>query len=157
MTRLTHNFPVEIKAADIDFMGHVNNAVYLKWVTDAVIAHWRKIASPEAVAAHVWVALKHEITYRKPAFLNDEVTATTELEQVKRESAFYETVIRRGEEVGTCEIALVLPGRRNAASDEDRRRHRAAFHGLVRTGGRHLSLTPSALPYVGWLRMGPAP
>jgi acyl-CoA thioester hydrolase len=68
-------------------------------VTSAVIEHWKKIADPEAVAAHVWVALKHEITYRKPAFLTDKIVATTLLEDVRRESAFYETVIRRGEEV----------------------------------------------------------
>ena len=99
MSTLRHHFPVIIDDADIDFMGHVNNAIYLKWVTSAVIDHWKKIADPEALAAHVWVALKHEITYRKPAFLTDELVATTLLEEVRRESAFYETVIRRGEEV----------------------------------------------------------
>src|SRR3546814_3401670 len=45
------------------------------------------------------VALKHEITYRKPAFLEDQIVATVMLEKVQRESAFYETVIKRGEEV----------------------------------------------------------
>ena len=90
---------VDVQPGDIDFMGHVNNAIYLNWVQDAVIAHWQGIAGPEAVAAHVWVALKHEITYRKPAFLNDQIVADVALEEVRRESAFYETVIRRGEDV----------------------------------------------------------
>src|SRR3546814_9806787 len=81
------------------FMGHVNNASYLKWVQAAVLSHWRRIAPPDAVAAHLWVALKHEITYRKPAFLEDQIVATVMLEKVQRESAFYETVIKRGEEV----------------------------------------------------------
>src|SRR3546814_3959556 len=80
-------------------MGHVNNASYLKWVQAAVLSHWRRIAPPDAVAAHLWVALKHEITYRKPAFLEDQIVATVMLEKVQRESAFYETVIKRGEEV----------------------------------------------------------
>ena len=56
-------------------------------------------ARAEAVAAHLWVALKHEITYRKPTFLDDDVIATVLLEKVQGARAFYETVIRRGEEV----------------------------------------------------------
>ena len=31
---------VAVAAADIDHMGHVNNAVYLRWVQDAVVAYW---------------------------------------------------------------------------------------------------------------------
>ena len=80
-------------------MGHVNNARYLNWVQDAVVAHWQKIAPPHAVASHLWVALKHEITYRKPAFLNDDVIATVVLEKVEGARAFYQTLIKRGEEV----------------------------------------------------------
>lgn len=83
----------------IDFMGHVNNANYLSWVQDAVVAHWQKIAPSQAVAEHLWVALKHEITYRKPAFLNDEVFAEVILQKVQGARAFYDTVITRGEEV----------------------------------------------------------
>ena len=98
-TALPHDHSIEIVPGDIDFMGHVNNAHYLTWVQEAVIAHWRKLAPAEAVAEHLWVALKHEITYRKPAFLNDQVIATVILEKVHGARAFYETLIKRGEEV----------------------------------------------------------
>jgi acyl-CoA thioester hydrolase len=91
--------PIGIDPADIDFMGHVNNASYLRWVQEAVLSHWRGLAPPDAVAGHLWVALKHEITYRRPTFLNDEVIATVLLERVQGARAFYQTVIRRGEEV----------------------------------------------------------
>ena len=94
-----HDFEVEIAPADIDFMGHVNNASYLTWVQSAVIAHWRRVAPAEAIAAFQWIALKHEITYRRPAFLSDKLVASVVLENVRRESAFYETTIRRGREV----------------------------------------------------------
>ncbi len=96
---LPHNYRIGIDPADIDFMGHVNNASYLKWVQEAVISHWQRIAPADAVAAHLWVALKHEITYRKPTFLDDDVIATVLLEKVQGARAFYQTVIRRGEEV----------------------------------------------------------
>ena len=90
---------IRILPDDIDFMGHVNNASYLKWVQDAVIDHWRSLAPAEAVAQHLWVALKHEITYRKPTFLGDDVIATVLLEKVQGARAFYATIIRRGEDV----------------------------------------------------------
>ena len=90
---------IAINADDIDFMGHVNNANYLKWVQDAVVSHWRNFAPSEALTTHLWVALKHEITYRKPAFLDDEVIADVLLDKVHGARAFYTTIIRRGEEV----------------------------------------------------------
>lgn len=100
MTRsIPHDHAVDVESGDIDFMGHVNNASYLKWVQDAVIGHWRQLAPADAVAAHLWVALKHEITYRKPTFLGDDVVATVLLEKVQGARAFYETIIRRGEDV----------------------------------------------------------
>jgi acyl-CoA thioester hydrolase len=98
-TALPYDFQVDVAADDIDFMGHVNNASYLKWVQAAVISHWQAIAPVEAVAQHLWVALKHEITYRRPAFLDDDVVATVLLEKVQGARAFYETIISRGTEV----------------------------------------------------------
>jgi acyl-CoA thioester hydrolase len=92
-------FPITVKPDDIDFMGHVNNARYLNWVQDAVLAHWNRLAPAEDVASKAWVALKHEITYRKPAFLEDDVIASTVLERYNGARAFYHTVIQRGEEV----------------------------------------------------------
>ena len=91
--------PIIVQPGDIDFMGHVNNARYLNWVQDAVLAHWNKLAPAEDVASKAWVALKHEITYRKPAFLEDTVIAQTVLERFNGARAFYSTLIKRGEEV----------------------------------------------------------
>jgi len=95
----SHEFPIDITSADIDFMGHVNNAVYLTWVQQAVLSHWKAIASPAELAAHRWVAVKHEITYRTSAFLDDRLIAKVQLQQVRRESAFYDVIIGRGDTV----------------------------------------------------------
>ena len=80
-------------------MGHVNNAVYLKWVQDAVVDYWRSVAPPDAVARHLWVALKHEITYRRPTFLQDAVVAEVIAEKVEGARAFFRTVLKRGDDV----------------------------------------------------------
>ena len=99
MSATQYAFPIKILPDDIDFMGHVNNARYLSWVQDAVLAHWRKFAPGEAISRLAWVALKHEISYRRPAFLEDDVIAKVLLEKVAGARAFYRTVIMRGEEV----------------------------------------------------------
>ena len=80
-------------------MGHVHNSVYLKWVQEAVVDFWEKVAPPEAVAQHLWIALSHEIQYRRPTFLDDLVVADVIAEKVEGARAFFTTVIKRGEEV----------------------------------------------------------
>jgi acyl-CoA thioester hydrolase len=92
-------YAVAITPSDIDHMGHVNNSVYLKWVQDAVVDYWRSIAPPEAVAKHLWVALKHEITYRKPTFIQDIVVAEVIAEKVEGARASFTTIVRRGQDV----------------------------------------------------------
>ena len=94
-----HLHALAVAPDDIDFMGHVNNSVYLKWVQEAVIAYWRRVAPAEAVAQHLWVALRHEITYRRPAFLEDNVVAQVVAEGMHGARAFFHTLIKRGEEV----------------------------------------------------------
>jgi acyl-CoA thioester hydrolase len=90
---------IEIAPPDIDHMGHVNNSVYLRWVQDAVVQYWEKLAPAEAVARHLWVALKHEITYLKPTFLSDVVVAEVVADQVRGARAFFSTAVTRGGEV----------------------------------------------------------
>ncbi|MBD8678025.1 acyl-CoA thioesterase [Sphingomonas sp. CFBP 13720] len=96
---MAHQHPLAVSIGDIDHMGHVNNAVYLSWVQDAVVAYWECVAPAEAVARHLWVALRHEITYRRPAFLDDTIVATVIAERVEGVRAYFSTLIQRGEEV----------------------------------------------------------
>lgn len=96
---MTYQYDIQVEGSDIDFMGHVNNAVYLRWVQDAVISYWRKVAPKDDVAGHLWVALKHEITYRAPAFLNDHVFARVVATGVQGSRAFFTTLIERGDTI----------------------------------------------------------
>ena len=72
-------FELEITVApgDIDELGHVNNVVYLRWIQDVAIAHWRAAATAAQQAAVAWVALRHEIDYKHPTLLADRVVART--------------------------------------------------------------------------------
>ncbi|TGX52584.1 acyl-CoA thioesterase [Sphingomonas gei] len=62
---------------DIDILGHVNNAVWVKWIQDVAVAHWHAIAAPEHHAAYIWVITRHEIDYRGSVVEGETVTAET--------------------------------------------------------------------------------
>ncbi|HEY5825988.1 MAG TPA: acyl-CoA thioesterase [Cyclobacteriaceae bacterium] len=66
-----------VKSTDIDEMNHVNNVVYVQWVQEAAAAHWNAQAPIEVKTKFNWVVMRHEIDYRSPALLNDELTAKT--------------------------------------------------------------------------------
>jgi acyl-CoA thioester hydrolase len=68
---------IQIQPADIDQLGHVNNIVYLRWVQDAAVAHWQAAAPRADQARLLWVVVRHEIDYKRPAFLADEIVART--------------------------------------------------------------------------------
>lgn len=79
MTDVVRPFEIDItvKESDIDQLGHVNNVVYLRWVQDAAIAHWMAAATPEEQRTLLWVVVKHEIEYKRPAFATDGISART--------------------------------------------------------------------------------
>jgi len=77
ISSLPYELDLPVLAEDIDQLGHVNNVVYLRWVQEAAIAHWTAAASPEAQAAFFWVVARHEIDYKRPAFLKDRIIART--------------------------------------------------------------------------------
>lgn len=65
------------KPADIDELGHVNNAVWVRWIQDIATAHWDAVARAEDKAAYVWVVIRHEIDYLGNVGPGEVVTART--------------------------------------------------------------------------------
>ena len=63
--------------ADIDELGHVNNAVWVKWIQDIAVAHWEAVAPAEHQAAYIWVVTRHEIDYRGNVSAGETVTGET--------------------------------------------------------------------------------
>ena len=52
----------------IDELGHVNNAVWVQWIQEVALAHWYSIADPKHQDDYIWVVVRHEIDYLRPAF-----------------------------------------------------------------------------------------
>ena len=77
MSTIPFETSVAVMPEDIDEQNHVNNTVYLRWVQEVATAHWQAIASSEAQGEIAWVVLRHEIDYKAPAFLDDEIVLRT--------------------------------------------------------------------------------
>jgi len=86
---------IPVEPEDIDMLGHVNNVVYVRWVQDAAVAHWRARASAQEQASLIWVVVRHEIDYKRPAYLGDEIVARTWVGKASRRSFERHTELRR--------------------------------------------------------------
>jgi len=64
-------------AGDIDEHGHVNNAVWVRWIQDLATAHWYAAAPPEHRDAYIWVVIRHEIDYLRAVKEGETVTGRT--------------------------------------------------------------------------------
>src|SRR5947207_14576876 len=95
MTVATFEIVVSVLPGDIDEQNHVNNTVYLRWIQDVATAHWKTLASAESQAAIGWIVLRHEIDYKMPASLGDEILLRTWVGKASRLTFERFTEIRR--------------------------------------------------------------
>ena len=68
---------ITAQAADIDELGHVNNAVWVRWIQDMATAHWQAVAPPKHQAAYILVVTRHEIDYLRSVGPGETVTGRT--------------------------------------------------------------------------------
>jgi acyl-CoA thioester hydrolase len=76
--RFTSRFAV--RQAELDVLGHVNNAVYLTWIEQVAIDHVEALGfGRDWALAHdgTWVVREHRVTYLKPVLYGDSVRVTT--------------------------------------------------------------------------------
>lgn len=72
--RLTHRTALK---EDIDELGHVNNAVYVKWIQDAATEHWFSVANESFSSEYIWFCSRHEIDYKQQFYLGDTIEIRT--------------------------------------------------------------------------------
>jgi len=90
------------QADDIDVMGHVNNAVWVRWMEAIATAHWQALAPAEAQAAYVWLVTRHEIDYRGNVREGEAVIARTQIPEPPRGARFDRQVEFFGEDGKLC-------------------------------------------------------
>ncbi|MDX1604101.1 MAG: acyl-CoA thioesterase [Salinimicrobium sediminis] len=62
---------------DLDDLKHVNNVIYVQWIQDIAKEHWEVRATEKLKKNFIWVVIRHEIDYKKQAFLNDDILIET--------------------------------------------------------------------------------
>lgn len=87
---MTTSFTLSItpSPSDIDELGHVNNAVWVKWIQDVATAHWMAVADPAHIAAYVWVVVRHEIDYLGNVGSGETVAARTWISDAPKGARF---------------------------------------------------------------------
>lgn len=75
MTRFRVRFTAT--AVDIDANGHVNNAVWVRWIQEIAVAHWQAVAPADHQALYSWVITRHCVDYRGNIGLGATATGET--------------------------------------------------------------------------------
>ena len=112
-----HRVSIDVRFADTDAMGHVNNAVYLTYCEMARIRYWSDVTGEPLAARHhgaeSLILAEARITYRAQVFHTDVVTVETRATKIGRSSFVLEhrlTACEPGGEprlVATSESVLV--------------------------------------------------
>src|ERR1700734_504668 len=69
-----------VRDEDIDMLGHASNLVFVRWVQDVALAHSAAVGldlSAYKRMGAVFVVVRHEIDYMRPAMLGDAIRART--------------------------------------------------------------------------------
>lgn len=83
MTKYRYSF--KVTEQDIDFNNHVNNVTYLSWMIEAATKHSESVGFGYKECLKLggtWIAKSHNIEYKKPSFINDELQMETWIEDI---------------------------------------------------------------------------
>ncbi len=75
----SHTLTFTAAREHIDTNGHVNNAVWVRWMEEVAAAHWLADARAQDIATYSWIVTRHEIDYRGNIGEGDSVTAVTQV------------------------------------------------------------------------------
>jgi acyl-CoA thioester hydrolase len=85
-----HTVEIDVRFADTDAMGHVNNAKYLTYCEMARIRYWTDVTgepiAPGHEGAESLILAEARITYRAPVFHGERVTVETRATSIGRSS-----------------------------------------------------------------------
>jgi acyl-CoA thioester hydrolase len=86
-----HVHRIEVRFADTDAMGHVNNASYLTYAEIARVAYYQRVSgAPLPLATHGaeegMILAQFSIAYRSPAFFGETLAVETRVDRLGRTS-----------------------------------------------------------------------
>ena len=98
ITRFKHKTNIQIRFKDIDQLGHVNNANHLTYFETSRVKYFNDIFAAETNWKETGLILAHtEISYKKPIFLEDEISCYTKISKIGNKSFDIENIIVKKE------------------------------------------------------------
>lgn len=105
----THRTLIPIRFADIDALGHVNNAVFLSYMEIARTTFWADCIGPVRVQEIDFLVARVEIDYRRPVLFGDALSCDLWLVKMGRSSfTVGYTFAVAGEPVAEARTVLVF-------------------------------------------------
>lgn len=106
------NWPVRVYYEDTDAEGVVYYANYLKFYERARTEWLRSLGISQEILKNrhniIFMVKNVSLDYRRPALLDDELTVTAGVAQLKGASMLFEhTVLRDGDELNKCSVTIV--------------------------------------------------
>lgn len=106
-----HNTQITVRGYHIDFFQHVNNARYLEFLEEARWRYFdeRGLTALFAIEAEGMAVVNININYRRAAFINDTLTITTAISEVRERNALIaqKIVNQKGEHIADAQIVFV--------------------------------------------------
>lgn len=86
-----------VEENNLDRQRHVNNVQYVQWVQDVAEEHWEARASEEQKSKVIWVVVRHEIDYKKEAFLGDNISLQTYVGETTHVTSVRHVIIKNAD------------------------------------------------------------
>lgn len=83
-----------VEKQHLDKQEHVNNVQYVQWVQEVAEEHWESKATEEQKQNFIWVVVRHEIDYKKEAFLGDEILLHTYVSDTTHVTSLRHVIIK---------------------------------------------------------------
>ncbi len=74
--------------ADIDELGHVNNAVWVQWIQTLATDHWYALAEFADAERYIWVVTRHEVDNLRPLLVGETAHGRTWVDDAPRGARF---------------------------------------------------------------------
>jgi acyl-CoA thioester hydrolase len=107
LTDFKHRVPITIRFADMDAMGHVNNAKYSTYFETARITYIHEVCQPESFYTASVILAKMTIEFKLPLTVGDEIAILTRCSRLGNRSFDLDAVIARYNAEGNPEIAAI--------------------------------------------------
>ncbi len=100
---------IDIRFADIDAYGHVNNATYFTYLEHARVKMFQKYFGAFLDSSLLFLVVRAECDYRLPITLNDQLQITIKVEQLRHSSFTFNYLLHDGggREFATAKTVMV--------------------------------------------------